>query len=259
MILLLFTELCNERWAKWVNFALIPISVLFLISRPFVLLLGDEKYDILEGCSFFYDQISPDDNTPVLFASSFQIPSVYWFHTGHETTALSSVYNRRTQFDIWQFDRKYQGKPVYVLEPANYKIPYPEEKTKIIYNCSNKEYNLLKINNFQGANRIDVEVDEYHLQNDSLNLKLTLHNTYDQPFIFAHPELPVTLHVVYKLENESYAITCPIPDNIMIPAGGSVKIATKVPYISDAPLAICVDNLVCRSANSKPLKIKEPK
>ena len=259
MILLLFDELCNERWVKWVNFALIPISAILLFSRPFIPILGDEEYEVLEGCPFFYDQICRDDNTPVLFASSFQIPSVYWFHTGHETTALSSVYNRRTQFDIWQFDRKYQGKPVYVLEPANYKVPYPEEKTENIYNCSNTEFNLLKINNFQGANRITIDIDEYALHNDSLNLKLTLHNTYDQPFVFAHPELPVTLHVVYALENGSHAITCPIPDSIVIPAGESVKLTTKVPYIPDAPLIVCLDNLVCRSANSNPLKIKAPK
>lgn len=259
MIILLFDELCNVRWNKVVNFALIPITAILLLARPFVLLLGDEEFEVLEGCTFFYDQIdsyNQRDNSPVLFASSFQLPSVYWFHTGQETTALSSVYNRRTQFDIWQFDRKYQGKTVYVLKPARYKVPYPEEKTETIHNCSNKEFNLLKVNHFQGTNRITIDIDDYALHNDSLNLELTLHNTYDQPFVFAHPELPVTLFVGYKLEDRTHTMACPVPENIVIPAGGSVRISTKAQYIPDAPFVICLDNLVNRSVNSKPMKIK---
>ena len=259
MIILLFDELCNVRWNKVVNFALIPITAILLLARPFVLLLGDEEFEVLEGCTFFYDQIDSyyqRDNSPVLFASSFQLPSVYWFHTGQETTALSSVYNRRTQFDIWQFDRKYQGKTVYVLKPARYKIPYPEEKTETIHNCSGTEFNLLKIKHFQGANRIMVDINDYALHNDSLNLELTLHNTYDQPFVFAHPELPVTLFVGYKLEDRTHTMACPVPENIVIPAGGSVRISTKAQYIPDAPFVICLDNLVNRSVNSKPMKIK---
>ena len=256
MIILLFDELCDKKWNNLVHFALIPVTAILLILRLFVPILGDEKFEVLEGCPFFYDQICRDDNSPVLFASSFQLPSVYWFHTGHETTALSSVYNRRTQFDIWQFDRKYQGKTVYVLEQPRYNVSYPEEKTSVIRDCSNRTYNLLKINSFQGTNRIDVDVDEYHLRNDSLFLALTLHNTYDQLFVFAHPELPVTLHVAYKLENGTHTITCPIPENIVIPAGGSVKLTTEVPFIPDAPFVICLDNLVNRSMNSKPIKLK---
>jgi len=259
MICILFPELCEARWEKWVNYALIPASALLLVTRPFVPLLGDEEFEILEGCEFFYDNIaneSASGEAPVLFVSSFQLPSVYWFHIG-ETTALSSVYNRRTQFDIWQFDRKYQGKPVLVLEPANYQIPYPEEKTEVIYNCSGREYNLLNVNEFQGANRIDVNVDEYHQQNDTLHLQLTLHNTYDQPFVFAHPELPVTLYVAYKLEDGTHTIACPVPENVQIPAGGSVKISTEAPHVPDVPFVICLDNVVCRSVNSKPVKIQD--
>ncbi len=257
MIFILFDELCNEKWVKLVHFALIPITALLLFLRLFAPLLGDEDFEILDGCPYFYNDICQNsEGDPVLFTGSFQTPSLYWFNKGNETTALSSVYNRRTQFDIWQFDRKYHGKPVCVLEQPNYHIPYPEEKTTVIRDCSNRAYNLLKINSFQGANRIDVDVDEYHLQNDSLYLKLTLHNTYDQPFIFAHSELPVTLFIAYKTENETHTIECPIPENIVIPAGESTPIATKVQYIPDAPFVICLDNLINRSINSKPIKIK---
>lgn len=258
LIFILFDEFSDAKWAKWVNFALIPITALLLLLRLFAPILGDEDYEILDGCPYTYNDIlCESQGNPVLFTGSFQMPSLYWFNKGKETTTLSSVYNRRTQFDIWQFDRKYQGKTVCVLEQPNYQIPYPEEKTKVIRDCSNRAYNLLKVNNFQGANRIDVDINEYHLQNDSLYLKLTLHNTYDQPFLFAHPELPVTLYIAYKTENETHTIACPIPDDIVIPAGDSVKLATQVPYIPDAPFVICLDNLVCRSVNSKPIKIKD--
>ena len=257
IIFILFDNLCDEKWTKLVHFALIPITAILLFLRLFAPLLGDEDFEILDGCPYIYDDIlSESQGKPVLFTGSFQKPSLYWFNKGKETTALSSVYNRRTQFDIWQFDRKYQGKPVCVLEKPNYNVSYPEEKTSVIRDCSNRAYNLLKINSFQGTNRIDIDVDEFHLQNDSLYLNLTLHNTYDQPFVFAHPELPVTLHVAYKTENETHTITCPIPENIEIPAGKSVKMSTKVPFTSDAPFVLCLDNIVNRSVNSNPLRLK---
>jgi len=255
MIFILFDNLSDQKWVKLVHFAFIPLTAILLFLRLFAPLLGDEDYEILEGCPFLYDSIGNyNDHSPVLFASSFQLPSVYWFHTGYETTALSSVYNRRTQFDIWQFDRKYQGKTVCVLEMPRYIVPYPKEKTSVVRDCSNRAYTLLKIDHFQGANRIDVDVDEYHLRNDSLLLKLTLHNTYDQPFVFEHPELPVTLFVAYKLDNGTRAIACPVPADIVIPAGESISISTEAPYIPNAPFVICLDNLVNRSVNSKPIK-----
>ena len=256
-IFILFDGLYNERCIKLVHFAFIPITAFLLFLRLFAPLLGDEDFEILDGCPFFYNDICKEnEGNPVLFTGSFQTPSLYWFNKDKETTALSSVYNRRTQFDIWQFDKKYQGKTVCVLEQPNYHIPYPEEKTTVIRDCSNRTYNLLKINNFQGTNRINVDVNEYHLRNDSLYLKLTLHNTYDRPFFFAHPELPVTLFIAYKTETETLTTACPIPENIVIPAGKSAQIETKAQYIPDAPFVICLDNLINRSVNSKPIKIK---
>jgi len=51
---------------------------------------------------------------PVVFTGSFQKPSLYIFFTNKPSTTISSVYNRRTQFDVWQSERDFEGKPVFV-------------------------------------------------------------------------------------------------------------------------------------------------
>ena len=65
-----------------------------------------------------------------------------------------------------------------------------------------------------------------------------------------------TLHVAYKLK-EYFAITCPVPPGLVIPAGGSVKCSTYCNFMPNTPFVVCLDNGACRSVNSKPMVIKD--
>ena len=51
---------------------------------------------------------------PVIFTGAFQRPSLYTFFTGKEAVAISSIYSRQTQFDLWQFEKKYHNKPAFI-------------------------------------------------------------------------------------------------------------------------------------------------
>ena len=103
---------------------------------------------------------------------------------------------------------------------------------------------------------MEIKVDKYHVVRDTLFLSLTLHNPYNLPFDFNHPEFVTTLHVAYKMD-EYFPITCSIPENIVIPAGESVQIETHTTYYPNIPFVICLDNEVCRSVNSKPMVVKK--
>lgn len=256
MILLLWQELRNEQWHKWLMRGIVPIVGVLLIFRIIAPILlsnhslnafgNPHKYDVIhEYCG----------KTPAIFVGSFQEPALYHFYTGEEALLISSVYNRQTQFDLWQFDRAIQGKPAYIINTNVY-----DRGPKAGFDLIEKDeiaFYLHKTESFQGTNRIQVAIDQYRVANDSLYLDLTLSNPYETDFVFNNPEFPITLHVVYLRNSDCYPITCPIGFDMVIPAGGSLSCKTVVKYIPDAPIVICLDNIVNRSVNSKPLKLKQ--
>lgn len=256
MILLLWQELRNEQWHKWLMRGIVPIVGVLLIFRIIAPILlsnhslnafgNPHKYDVIhEYCG----------KTPAIFVGSFQEPALYHFYTGEDALLISSVYNRQTQFDLWQFDRAIQGKPAYIINTNVY-----DRGPKASFDLIEKDkiaFYLHKTESFQGTNRIQVAIDQYRVANDSLYLDLTLSNPYETDFVFNNPEFPITLHVVYLRNSDCYPITCPIGFDMVIPAGGSLSCKTVVKYIPDAPIVICLDNIVNRSVNSKPLKLKQ--
>jgi hypothetical protein len=256
MTILLWQELRNEQWNKWLTRGIVPIvgallvlrvlTPIFLNKLPINIFRNQHKYDIIhEYCG----------NTPVIFVGSFQDPSLYHYYTGDNTMQISSLYGRRTQFDLWQFDKGIQGKPACVIDANVYKRKRHEgfdliEKDKV-------SFFLHKTESFQGTNRIQINIENYRIKNDSLYLNLTLFNPYETDFVFDNPEFPITLHVAYLPKHGSiYPITCPLPSGIIIPTGESIHLATVVKYIPDNPIVICLDNVVNRSVNSKPIKLK---
>ena len=255
MILLLWQELRNEQWHKWLMRGIVPIVGVLLIFRIIAPILlsnhslnafgNPHKYDVIhEYCG----------KTPAIFVGSFQEPSLYHFYTEEDALLISSVYNRQTQFDLWQLDKTIQGKPAYIINTNVY-----DRGPKAGFDLIEKDeiaFYLHKTESFQGTNRIQVAIDQYRVANDSLYLDLTLSNPYETDFVFNNPEFPITLHVVYLRDSDCYPITCPIGFDMVIPAGGSLSCKTVVKYIPDAPIVICLDNIVNRSVNSKPLKLK---
>ena len=248
MVTLLWQELREERWRKWLMLGVVPFAGILLLLRiiapPLLNEIGDafgssRKYAVIQECC---------GQTPVVFVGSFQDPSLYHFYTGNNPLQISSLYNRLTQFDLWQFDKEIQGKPACIINTNVYQrggqagLDLIEKDGVAFY------YHRTK--SFQGANRIQAIVDRYRVANDSLYLDLTMVNPYKTDFIFDNPEFPVTLHAVYlQHDGHTYPITCPIPPGMVIPAGGTLHCSTVVKYIPDEPIMLCLDNVICRSAN----------
>ena len=253
MIFLLFQYTRDEQKNKWIPYVFLPLAILVLAIRIILpvltagdgLVVNDRKRmnDIHQYCG----------DVPVVFASSFQDPSLYRFYTGENAVPLSSLYGRQTQYDLLKMDMDLQGQQVYVIGPILDKLQIPN--TQNVFN-GDWQFYCKKYEHFQGANRMEIVVDKYRVVGDTLFLSLTLHNPYDLPFDFNHPEFVTTLHVAYKME-EYFPITCPIPENVVIPAGGNAKFETYATFYPNVPFVVCIDNEVCRSVNSKPMVIKQ--
>ena len=255
MIFILFNWLKDTEKKKWLRYAFAPVVALLLVARFLVPHIVAGKTDVFLNKAVFDEIDTFSGGADVVFTGSFQNPSLYWFHTGKESSSLSSVYGRRTQFDLWQFDKKVQGKPACIVENSTYRH-HPAEEPNVL--SANGKLSFLKVSNFQSASRIEATIKNHIIKGDTIFLDISFHNPYSLPFRFDHPEMPVTVLVAYFLENECRTLFCNIPDNgIVIPPGGSVDISTFAEFIPDCPLAISIDNVVCRSLNSRPLKIEK--
>ncbi len=250
MIFVLFYRQSDLKWEKWLNYTIIPIVAVLLLARFIVPFVVSQKIDVLQNKTVFDEIETYSNGDQVIFTGSFQNPSLYWFYTEKLSTSLSSVYGRQTQFDIWQFDKKFQGKPACIVENLTYR-KHPKEEPNVI--SKNGKFSFLKVKNFQSANDIKITINDYSIKNDTLFLDLTLFNPYDIPFDFGNKEMPVSMFVAYFVKNECNAVFCNIPENIIIPANETYCLSTYTKYIPDSPMAICLDNVVCRSLNSKPI------
>lgn len=255
MVILLWQELRNKQWHKWLIYGIVPIFgllALLRIAAPSVLDSG--KFNVF-GNHHKYNVIHKYcGEAPAVFFGSFQAPSMYHFYTGNNAMQVSSIFTRRTQFDIWRFDKEIQGKPACIVNPNVYKRGGPEGYDLI--EEDGVTFYLHKTESFQGTNQIQVNIDQYRIAKDSLFLDLTLYNPYELDFAFNNPEFPITLYVAYLREGEHSLVPCSVASDMVIPAGGSLRCKTAVRYIPDAPVVICLNNIVNCSVNSKPILLK---
>lgn len=183
-------RLQNMAW-KWI----LPTIGLTVIARILLLTPLLPQNLGFHGKRAQYESLAEKTgtDTPVIFCSSFQNPSLFRFFTGGQSTALSSVTTRTTQFDIWRWEEQWTGQPVWMV---------------------NREMDRIeKINSFQSANRLKIEYAMTSVPKDwprispgdSISLDFTISNPNPYAVDIRHPELPLELKAVFT-EHKRMAI-----------------------------------------------------
>lgn len=96
---------------------------------------------------------------PVVFCGSFQKPSLYHYFTGKGSSTLQCYYDRMTQYDLWQFDKAWAGKPVFVFGHIN-------ERSKQ-YRVGNMELEGFLCDDFSSANRLVTTFEITNMSSDN--------------------------------------------------------------------------------------------
>jgi hypothetical protein len=254
MIVLIYRySLLNKKLMKYVKYCVLPSVALVFLAR--ILLVSDvlpERLDFYGKDKRFKAIETVAGELPVIFTGSFQNPSNYHFFTGKESTVLSAVNTRRTQFDILRKELDYQGKPALVCAA----IPGKSQE----YNVDGVKFHACKTANFQSVNRLEIS---YELPDGNIHMRDTLHVTFeivnntDFAVDFRHPEFPVSWKAVYltdtkKFEFEDCSLLREIPT---LPAHTKIKgvLKTVVPNLdtNDCRFALSLDNTICYAQNSK--------
>jgi len=141
-----------------------------------------EKYKFIETVA---------KDLPVVFLGSYQPPSLYHFYTGREGIVLSSLYSRQTQFDIWQFEKKYHNKPAFISSVTD-----PRSQ---IYQAGSIHFHGFKTDSLQTVNRININYElekKSFYPGDSINIACRIKNPYDYPIDFHHRQFPTRVCLV---------------------------------------------------------------
>lgn len=248
MLFLLYRNTRKELWHKRILRFVLPMAIIVLVVR--IALLMPSVPDITGFGNYqpameaIHQQAG---NKPVVFYTSFQKPSLYRYYTGGNGMALSSLYNRQTQYDILQFDKDIQGKQVLAVSTSQ-DADYAQ--------VGNYDFYVHEFDHFQGTNRIEVLVERQRIEGDSVVLEVNVYNPYAVPFDFEHPELPVRIYAAYLQGDQYHLEKCKNIDIQVIPSCDKARTQLRFKYIPDQRCVICLANSSNISVNSQAVSLQ---
>jgi hypothetical protein len=258
IILLYNYSTVNPKMFRYIRLVLLPsLLIIFLIRVLLVLNLQEGQslgFSGKKGKFIFIESIAKD--LPVVFQGSFQSPSLYAFFTGKEGIAISSLYSRKTEFDIWQLEKKYHNRPAFICG-------YAGGHSQLFESGGLKFYGFAT-DSLQTINRIGVEIRprmEVLCPGDTLRLSLIIKNSYPYFINFNHAEFPVTFCAAF-INRKGVKLFPAVPEEPvgMIESGESVERRVQI-IVPELPsgrynFGICLQTWLGPAINDSFFKIR---
>ena len=216
VVLIYRKTLINGKLRKYIKFVILPSLLMVLVFRILLLTSFADRFGYHGKVKFYKAIEQVAGECPVVFRGSFQQPALYHYFTGKESSTLQCYYDRKTQYDLWQFDKDWIGKQVFVCSP---------HRLSTIHQINGVECLGFMAEHFQSANRLvttlqitnrtTAETPVFH-HGDTIQVDFSIYNPYSQAIDFHHPEFEMCIKAQYLLSNDfSY---CFYNDKIVIPA-----------------------------------------
>ena len=198
VVLLYRKALIDEKLRKYTKFFILPSLLLVLAFRVLLLTPLADRYGY-HGKEKQYkaiEQVAGD--CPVVFRGSFQQPALYHYFTGKESSTLQSYYDRMTQYDLWQFDKAWAGKPVFICGHVN-------ERSET-YQVGDVEVEGFLCDDFSSANRLETKFQITNANNDktpvfhhgdTIRINFSIYNPCDATIAFHHKDFTKSIKAHY--------------------------------------------------------------
>ena len=208
----------KPRLSVWVSRLFLPaflviIAVrIYMISdiKPSPLIKKDEFHKTREWAEIIHQRAN---GLPVVFMSSYQKASQYWFYTGDTSYALNSIFYRRNNYNFWPLEKRLQQKKVYVLSPDDALI-FPDS---II--TERKYIGALTADPFFSFAAVQITGDPELVSNGStLSTMISIDNalkTADDANLFP-PSVHDTARVYLAVYNKDNEVGYAIPSNVTV-------------------------------------------
>ena len=198
VVLIYRKALVDEKLRKYIKFIILPSLLLVLAFRVLLLTPLADRYGY-HGKEKNYkaiEQVAGD--CPVVFRGSFQQPALYHYFTGKESSTLQSYYDRMTQYDLWQFDKAWIGKPVFVCGPVNGRSE--------TYQVGDVEIEGFLSDDFSSANRLvttfnitnagNEKTPVFH-RGDTIRIDFSIYNPCEATIAFQHKDFAKSIKAHY--------------------------------------------------------------
>ena len=198
VVLVYRKALVDEKLRKYTKRFILPSLLLVMAIRILLLTPLADRFGY-HGKEKYYKAVEQvAGESPVVFQGSFQQPALYHYFTGKESSTMRSYYDRKTQFDLWQFDMAWTGRKAFICGPV-----IDLSKT---YHIDGVEFEGYLAEHFQSANRLvldfsintanDGEIPVFSI-GDTIHMDFSIFNPYDQPIDFNHSEMEMNLRVLF--------------------------------------------------------------
>ena len=198
VVLVYRKALVDEKLRKYTKFVILPSLLLVLTLRILLLTPLADRYGY-HGKEKYYkaiEQVAGD--RPMVYQGSFQQAALYHYFSGMESSPLQSYYDRMTQYDLWQFDKAWIGKPVFVYghvdgRSETYQVDDVEIEGFLTddFSSANRLVTTFEITN-AGCDKIPV----YHY-GDTIRVDFSIYNPCEAPIDFHHKDFGMVIKAHY--------------------------------------------------------------
>ena len=195
MVVLAYRKaLVDKKLRKYTKFVILPSLLLVLTLRILLLTPLADRFGY-HGKEKHYkavEQVAGD--RPMVYQGSFQQAALYHYFTGKESSPLQSYYDRMTQYDLWQFDKAWIGKPVFICGHVDGRSE--------TYQVGNVEIEGFLTDDFSSANRL---VTTFEITNagsdktpvfhhgDTIRVDFSIYNPCEAPIDFQHKDFGMVI------------------------------------------------------------------
>lgn len=125
----------HTQWRRW-TYRLLPITIVLIIAMRIFLVVDILPVKPIAERFHQYHQWPKElrertKGLPVVFNSSYQKASKYWFYSGQVSYSLSQYFLRRSNYNFWPVEDQIFDKPVYLLDPGKHIRPSGHMQTPI--------------------------------------------------------------------------------------------------------------------------------
>jgi hypothetical protein len=199
MVVLVYRKaLVDNKLKKYTKFVILPSLLLVLTLRILLLTPLADRFGY-HGKEKYYkavEQVAGD--RPMVYQGSFQQAALYHYFSGKESSPLQSYYDRMTQYDLWQFDKAWIGKPVFICGHVDGRSE--------TYQVGDVEIEGFLTDDFSSANRL---VTTFQITNagsdktpvfhhgDTIRVDFSIYNPCEAPIDFHHKDFGMVIKAHY--------------------------------------------------------------
>ena len=196
VVLVYRKALIDEKLRRYIKRFVMPSLLLIVAFRIALLTPLAARFGFSDKEKRYETIAKAAGDNPVVFQGSFQKPALYHYFTGKPSSTLRSYYDRKTQYDLWQFDKDWIGKTVFVSGHL--------EGLSQHYQGDGVEVEGYLCDDFSTANRLVTTFEitnanammEFH-HDDTLRIDFAIHNPCDAPIDFRRKDFRMVIKAHY--------------------------------------------------------------